>query len=85
MAMARARSPASWYASRIRASDDGMITAAPAPWASRAATSTPSVGASPHAADAATKSAIPAPNACRAPIRSANAPADSISAANRSV
>ena len=85
MAIARARSAASWYASRMRASDDGMTMAAPAPCASRATTSTPSVGASPHATEAMTKSASPMPSACRAPVRSASAPAESSSAANRSV
>ena len=84
-AIARARSASSAYASRINASDDGMITAAPAPCASRAATSTASEGASPHATEAITNSAKPDPNARRAPMRSASAPADSSSAANMSV
>ena len=85
IAMARARVLASEYASRIRASDAGSITAAPAPCAGGAATSTPSPGASPQAAEAATNTAGPAPNDWRAPIRSQSARADSSSAANMSV
>ena len=85
IAIARARCLALEYDSRIRASDAGSITAAPAPCARRASTSTPSCGASPQAAEAATKVDRPTPNAWRAPIRSESAPAGSRSAANMSV
>src|SRR5207244_8791886 len=76
LAIARARCLASEYASRIRASEAGSIPAAPPPCASHAATSTPSWGASPQAAEAATNVASPAPRAGRAPRRSDSAPAD---------
>src|SRR6516225_10245289 len=84
-ATARARRTGSGYACPISAIDDGIITAATAPWTNRAPTSAPMAGASPHAAEAATNTASPAPNTRRAPNRSANDPADSSSAANISV
>ncbi len=85
MATARARRAGSGNAWPIRAIDDGIMTAAAAPCTSRAVTSTPRPGARPQAAEASTNPATPAPNARRAPIRSASAPADSSSAANISV
>src|SRR6516164_3337676 len=84
-ATARARRAGSGCAWLISAIDEGIITAAPALWANRAATSALMAGASPHAAEARTNTASPAPNARRAPNRSDTDPADSSRAANISV
>ena len=45
----------------------GAISAAPTPWTTRAATSTAGSGASAHAAEVATKIAIPRANTRRRP------------------
>src|SRR5438270_13868653 len=63
MAMARARRGPLGYAWPSRAIEDGIITAAAPPWTNRPATSAPSEGANPHAADPVTNSATPAANA----------------------
>jgi hypothetical protein len=62
--------------------EEGISTAAAAPWTNRAATSAPRLGARPQAAEAATNSDSPAAKARRAPTRSDSAPAVSKRAAN---
>jgi hypothetical protein len=84
-ATARARRPGSGYAWLISAIEDGMITAAAAPCANRAATNAARLGARPQAVDAVTNTATPTPKARRAPVRSVSAPADSSTAATISV
>ena len=66
------------------ASVPGSRSAAPTPCSTRAATSTPTVGASPHPADAAPNSASPARTTRRCPLASPSAPPTSSSAANAS-
>ncbi len=58
-----------------KASVWGISSAAPRPWTARKAMSQPGVGASPQAADATVKSAIPAKNTVRWPSRSPSLPA----------
>jgi hypothetical protein len=82
---ARTRLAGSAYAWRMRAIEDGISTAAAAPWTNRAATRAPSVGANPQAAEAAANTASPAAKARRAPIRSDSAPAVCSRAAKASV
>jgi hypothetical protein len=48
----------------------GMRSAPATPWASREATRTPGLGATPHIAELAVKSASPSENVRRRPIRS---------------
>jgi len=67
------------------ASEQAPSAAAPLPCTARAATSSPVDGTSPHAADAAVKTANPASSIRLAPPRSPSAPADRISAAIASV
>ena len=74
VAMARFRSrPAGNAAMRI-ANAAGETTAAPTPWATRAATSTAPDGASPHASDAAVNTARPTVNVRRRPTTSLSRP-----------
>src|SRR5215831_8017012 len=79
------RARGSGYATWSSNNDDGTSTAAPAPWTARAATSTPSDGARPQAADAAPKPTSPAVNTRRPPSRSASAPPVSSRAAKARV
>src|SRR5713101_2288194 len=66
-------------------SDDGMNSAAPIPWITRAAISDRASGASPQAADAAVKSRSPAAKSRFAPRRSASPPERSSRLAKLSV
>nr|WP_235547526.1 MULTISPECIES: hypothetical protein [unclassified Nocardioides] len=56
----------------MRESTVGPMAAAAAPWTSRAASRLPGSGASPHASELVTKSAIPAVKTRRRPHRSAS-------------
>src|SRR4051812_30055851 len=85
IATARPRWRCSGYAWPIKAIDAGIITAAAEPWTNRAATSSASVGAKPHAADATAKRLRPKAKIRRAPARSVSAPDHKSSAANISV
>ena len=71
MAMALARRSGSGKTAPSRAIAADAASAAPAPSANRAASSTPRVGASPAAIEASPKAAIPTRNARRRPTRSA--------------
>ena len=77
---AAARRPTG-YSGRISASETGTVTAAPAPCTTRAATSASQLGATAHAADAATNSAIPPRKTRLRPRRSARPPAGTSNAA----
>jgi len=55
----------------------GVMIAAPAPWATRAASSAAGDQASPHSSDAAVKNTTPAMNTRRRPSRSAARPPSS--------
>jgi hypothetical protein len=83
--IARDRALGSGYATWSSNSDDGTSAAAPAPWTARAATSTPSDGAMPQAADATPKATSPPVNTRRPPSRSASAPPVSNRAAKAKV
>jgi hypothetical protein len=84
-AMALTRRAGSVKACRTSASDAGSMTAAAQPWTVRPPMRKPSLGARPHAADAATNAASPMPNRRLAPTRSETAPAVISSAANINV
>jgi hypothetical protein len=84
-ATARPRWTVSGYDWLIRVRVAGMITAAAAPWTSRATTSRPSVGAAPQVTDATVNSATPTVKARRAPNLSARDPEDRSRAANSRV
>ena len=60
----------------------GFMSAAPAPWRTRAAISSPLESASPHQSDATVKTTIPMTKISRRPYASATFPPISISAAN---
>ena len=60
----------------------GFMSAAPAPWRTRAPISSLLVSASPHQREAAVKTAIPMTKMSRRPYASASFPPISISAAN---
>ncbi|WP_237534704.1 hypothetical protein [Streptomyces sp. SID3343] len=59
----------------------GVIMAAPTPCTTRAAISTPEVGARPAAGEAGVNSTMPTPNSRRLPYRSPSRPAVSMQAA----
>jgi hypothetical protein len=67
---------------RTTASDAGITAAAAAPWSARAASRTPSDGASAHASDITVKPATPASIRVRRPTMSATRPAGARNAAN---
>ncbi len=78
--MAPGRS-AGGVASSSSAREVGISAAAPAACTTRAASSQPTAGASAHSAEATVKTASPARNTRRCPIRSASRPAATSSAA----
>ena len=82
--IARPRS-ASGKAAPMSASEQGMSSAAPAPWTARAAIRSVTVWARPHASEAAANSAMPTMNTRRRPNRSPAAPLTSRKAARQSV
>ena len=82
---ALARRAGSGKVSRTSDMEAGSMIAAPAPWAQRAAISSPVVGAKAQAAEVTPKMAMPSAIAFLAPIRSARLPANSNSAANTRV
>ena len=63
-------------------SDAGTIAPAPAAWTTRAAISAPTPGARPHSTEPTVNPASPATNSRRRPIRSAQRPAGTSTAAN---
>ena len=81
-ATARVRSPGLGKASRMSATPDGVMAAAPTPASSWPATMTPRAGAAAETAEPAANSAAPANRMRLAPRRSAIAPAGSSRLAN---
>ena len=66
-------------------SDPGTSSAPPMPCSTRAATSSPVVGASPHSSEAAANQTTPTRKTRRRPYRSPSAPPSSTSEASASV
>ncbi len=79
---ARPRSRSPGNIAEMIASVVGAASAAPAPWSTRPASSTPSPVASPDSSDATVNTAIPARNSRRRPYRSARRPPASSRLAN---